>query len=49
MPREITAERLACLQGCAAAKDACILDAHVSSEIQRCDAASSACVEGCPS
>jgi hypothetical protein len=49
MPREITAERLSCLQGCASAKDACILDAHASAAIQRCDAESSACVEACPS
>jgi hypothetical protein len=41
-------EKLQCLRGCAAQKDACILGAQVAAQIQQCDGQNQACVGTCP-
>lgn len=41
-------ERLNCLQRCAEAKDACILEAQSAPAIQSCDAQNQSCSATCP-
>lgn len=41
-------EKIECLRGCAAQKDACILQAHVAAQVQQCDGQNRACVASCP-
>jgi hypothetical protein len=41
-------QRIACFQGCARGKDACLVEATSSGAIQQCDLRSEACGAGCP-
>jgi hypothetical protein len=41
-------ERLGCLNGCASAKDQCMLNAMTAQGIQSCDVQARRCTEPCP-
>ncbi|MES1174634.1 MAG: hypothetical protein ABUL62_09900 [Myxococcales bacterium] len=41
-------ERLGCLNGCAAEKDQCMLNAMTAQGIQACDVRARQCTEPCP-
>ncbi|HEY1536964.1 MAG TPA: hypothetical protein VGF76_23250 [Polyangiaceae bacterium] len=41
-------ERLGCLNGCASAKDQCMLNAMTAQGIQACDFQARRCTEPCP-